>query len=78
MSKMFPLLKCKHSGSVSRELQRACFPVYLVRHCANFRRYLFHQNGIVFNDSLQYPLIYRYLAKYYKKGENFERKQQRL
>ncbi|KRZ64264.1 hypothetical protein T10_12867 [Trichinella papuae] len=50
MSKMFPLLKCKHSGSVSREPQRACFP-----------------NGIVYDEYLQSPLIYRYLAKYHKK-----------
>ncbi|KRZ65147.1 hypothetical protein T10_12911 [Trichinella papuae] len=28
MSKMFPLLKCKHPGSVLRELQRGCFPNY--------------------------------------------------
>ncbi|KRZ65258.1 hypothetical protein T10_10833 [Trichinella papuae] len=25
---MFPLLKCKHSGSVLRELQRGCLPNY--------------------------------------------------
>ncbi|KRY96527.1 hypothetical protein T11_3590 [Trichinella zimbabwensis] len=30
--------------------------------------YLLHQNGIVFDESLQYPLIYRNLAKYYNKG----------
>ncbi|KRY95232.1 hypothetical protein T11_15116 [Trichinella zimbabwensis] len=26
MSKMPPLLKCKHPGSVLREFQRGCFP----------------------------------------------------
>ncbi|KRZ15079.1 hypothetical protein T11_8789 [Trichinella zimbabwensis] len=57
MSKMPPLLKCKHPGSVLREFQRGCFP-----------------NGIVFDESFQYPLMYRYLSKYYKKGENFEKK----
>ncbi|KRY97256.1 hypothetical protein T11_14589 [Trichinella zimbabwensis] len=51
MSKMFPLLKCKHPGSVLRELHRGCFP-----------------NGIVFDESLQYPLIYCYLPKYHKKS----------
>ncbi|KRZ67515.1 hypothetical protein T10_9917 [Trichinella papuae] len=31
MSRMFPLLKCKHPGSVSREFPMGCFPV----HCDN-------------------------------------------
>ncbi|KRZ05631.1 hypothetical protein T11_13905 [Trichinella zimbabwensis] len=56
MSKMFPLLKCKHPGSVLRELQRGCFP-----------------NDIIFDESLEYPLLYHYLGKYYKKGENLEK-----
>ncbi|KRZ65246.1 hypothetical protein T10_2942 [Trichinella papuae] len=77
MSEMFRLLKCKHPGSVLRELQRGCFPVYDGRHCANFRGYLLHQNGIVFDESLEYPLLYHYLGKYYKKGEKLEKSSHR-
>ncbi|KRY94367.1 hypothetical protein T11_12151 [Trichinella zimbabwensis] len=29
--------------------------------------YLLHQNGIVYDEYLQSPLIYRYLAKYHRK-----------
>ncbi|KRZ75110.1 hypothetical protein T10_1161 [Trichinella papuae] len=57
MSKMPPLLKCKHPGSILREFQRGCYP-----------------NGIVYDESLQYTLMYRYLAEYYKKSENYEKK----
>ncbi|KRY96035.1 hypothetical protein T11_10716 [Trichinella zimbabwensis] len=33
-----------------------------------------YPNGIVYDESLQYTLMYRYLAEYYKKGENYEKK----
>ncbi|KRZ64364.1 hypothetical protein T10_13597 [Trichinella papuae] len=38
MSKLILLLKCKHLGSVSRELQVGCIPVTLC--CRAFYRFL--------------------------------------
>ncbi|KRY96078.1 hypothetical protein T11_16937 [Trichinella zimbabwensis] len=44
MSRMFPLLKCRHPGCVSREFHMGCFLVYSDRHGANFRSHLFHKH----------------------------------
>ncbi|KRZ76497.1 hypothetical protein T10_6442 [Trichinella papuae] len=50
---MFPLLKCKHPGSVLRELQRGCFPPTKFR---NFRRWYFFpkMTGIHLEKSQNY------------------------
>ncbi|KRZ67299.1 hypothetical protein T10_13533 [Trichinella papuae] len=43
MSKVFPLLKCKHTGSVLRELQRGCFPGNITKKGENFEKKSFLQ-----------------------------------